>query len=390
MEAFVWDQNFITGVEMVDSQHQTLIGLFDELANAFLESDSHSSADVQEVFERLVAFSRFHFEEEQTLMRAENVFERHRQLHEGLHHQFLDQVELLWQARASLRDPAEQLVGFLTSWLGLHILGTDQDMTRQIQRIREGMSPKDAFDAESEQHDNSTRALLKMVGRLFRVLSEQNAQLAQANVHLEERVQLRTRELENANDALLRANRQLEVYARTDGLLQIANRKYFDERLIEECSRAFRSQLPLGVLMIDVDYFKRFNDRYGHLAGDSCLQSVASACSSALLRAGDLLARYGGEELVVLLPDTTAEGAQTTAQRVLEAVRQLKIEHAGSDAAAIVTVSIGVVCSVPAARDAGAALLALADAALYHAKESGRNQIAMSATPLRPEKETRT
>ncbi len=383
MEAFVWDQNFITGVDRVDTQHQTLIELFDELANAFLDESELSGQRQQDVFQRLLDFARFHFEEEQALMRAERVVERHCQLHEGLHQQFLDQVQLLWQARASLTDPAEQLVGFLTSWLGLHILGTDQDMTRQIRRIREGMSPEQAFDAESEHHDNSTRALLKMVGRLYHVLSEQNAQLAQANIHLEERVQLRTRELESSNDALLRANRQLEVYARTDGLLQIANRKYFDERLLEECSRAFRSRLPLGLLMIDVDFFKRYNDRYGHQAGDRCLQSVAAATSAALLRAGDLLARYGGEELVVLLPDTTSEGAQTTALRILHAVRQLQLEHAGSEAASVVTVSIGVVCAVPSARDAGAHLLAQADAALYQAKAAGRNQVIVApAEPL--------
>lgn len=374
MDAFVWDQNFITGVTMVDTQHQTLIALFDELANAFLQPDVQAH-QLDDVFERLFAFARFHFEEEQALMRAEGVLERHRQLHEGLHRQFLDQVQLLWQARSSLTTPAEQFVGFLTSWLGLHILGTDQDMTRQIQRIREGMSPQQAFDAESEHHDNSTRALLKMVGRLYHVLSEQNAQLAQANLHLEERVQLRTRELEDANDALLRANRRLEVYARTDGLLQIANRKYFDERLVEECSRAFRSRLSLGLLMIDVDYFKRYNDHYGHQAGDRCLQSVAAATSSALMRAGDLVARYGGEELVVLLPDTTCDGAQITALRVLEAVRGLRLEHAHSDAAPFVTLSIGVVCAVPDTRDAGPHLLAQADAALYQAKASGRNQV---------------
>lgn len=375
MEAFVWDQNFITGFDNVDGQHKTLISLFDELSNAFLGQESGSPAQLEDVFQRLVAFAQMHFEEEETMMQRERVCERHRTLHEDLHRQFLDQVRLLWQARASLNHPAEQLVGFLTTWLGLHILGTDQDMTRQIQRIRDGLDPETAFAKESEHHDNSTRALLKMVGRLYHVLSEQNAQLAQANIHLEERVQQRTRELETANEALVRANRQLEVYARTDGLLQIANRKYFDERLQEECSRAFRSQVPLGLLMIDVDYFKRYNDRYGHQAGDHCLQSVASATSAALLRAGDLLARYGGEELVVLLPDTNRDGAQITAARILEAVRRLRLEHAGSEAAPFVTVSIGVVCAVPAARDAGASLLSQADTALYQAKAHGRNQV---------------
>jgi hemerythrin len=380
MEAFVWDQNFVTGIPHVDRQHQELINRFDELSKAFLEDSAQEQVRLPLAFASMVEYAQLHFGEEEALMLAERVDPRHVQMHQKLHRQFLEQVQRMWATRSSMREPSEQFVGFLTSWLGLHILGIDQDLARQIARIRQGQTAELAYALEKDHHDNSTRALLKMVGRLFHTLSTQNAELAQVNFNLEERVHQRTRDLESANDALTRANRQLEVFARTDGLLHIANRKYFDERLLEECSRAYRTHQPLGLVMIDVDFFKRYNDRYGHLAGDQCLQSVASAVSSALMRAGDLLARYGGEELALILPDTTSEGTHVTAQRVLEAVRALRLEHADSAAAPHVTVSLGAVCSVPTSRDAGVQMLALADKALYQAKDSGRNRVCMADT----------
>jgi hemerythrin len=232
------------------------------------------------------------------------------------------------------------------------------------------------------------QALLKMVGNLYHVLAQQNADLVQANRHLEERVQARTRELAGANDALQAANLQLRALSRTDGLLQIANRPYFDERLLDEVARARRQSQPLGLLMLDVDFFKRYNDTYGHQAGDACLQAVARAAAGALHRRTDFLARYGGEELVVLLPDTDRDGAMLIAQRVVAAVAGQAIAHAASDAASVVTLSVGVASGLPPPGpldQAAAALLAQADAALYEAKRSGRNRaVAAPATPAVP------
>jgi hemerythrin len=205
-----------------------------------------------------------------------------------------------------------------------------------------------------------------MVGRLYHVLSVQNTELAQANQLLEERVERRTHELAQANV-------RLEAFARTDGLLQIANRSYFDDRLAEACASAFRREQPLGLLMIDVDFFKRYNDSYGHPAGDACLKAIARAVAESLPRSTDLLARYGGEELAVILPDTDAAGTAVVAARVVAQVAALALPHKSSDAAPHVTVSVGGVALVPGSKDAGAPMLADADAALYHAKAAGRN-----------------
>jgi hemerythrin len=299
-------------------------------------------------------------------------------VHHALHEQFVAQVNTMWGRRADMGDPAETFVGFLTAWLGLHILGIDQSLARQINLIRQGVAPADAFEREGAAQDHGTQALIKMIGNLYHVLSRQNADLARANLHLEDRVAQRTAELAQTNEELKLANVRLEAFSRTDGLLQLANRAYFDTRLAEACATAFRREQPLGLLMIDVDYFKRYNDSYGHQAGDACLQAVAAAVQGAMLRASDLVARYGGEELAVILPDTDAAGTAAVAARVVAAVAALGLAHKASGVATHVSVSVGAVSGIPAQRDASAPLVAQADAALYRAKEQGRNRWVMA------------
>ncbi len=378
MDAFVWDQNFVTGVADVDEQHLSLVHLFNELNEALFGAGLARDEVLKEIFDRLVACAKHHFSEEEALMVLKQLDERHVVRHLHLHRQFLSQVASLWETRASMRDPSEQFVGFLTAWLGLHILGVDQSMARQMAHIEQGLTPQAAYDAESNEHDNSAQALLKMVARLYHVLSEQNSQLAEANVKLEDRVRRRTEALQGANEALTTANRQLEVFSRTDGLLQIANRKCFDDRLLEESTRASRSHQPLSLLMIDVDFFKRYNDRYGHQAGDHCLQVVARAVSSAVHRPSDLVARYGGEELVVILPDTDEAGSLKIAQEICSAVAQLALPHEDSSVVPYVTVSVGAASVVFSVQDGGVSLLARADQALYQAKDTGRNRVCVA------------
>ena len=184
---------------------------------------------------------------------------------------------------------------------------------------------------------------------------------------------------------------ELPRIATIDVLTGVVNRRGFDEALAHEWRRAQRAGDPLALLMIDVDHFKAFNDRYGHPAGDVCLRAVAQALVGASLRPADLVARYGGEEFVVLLPQTPRDGAEHVACGVLDAVEALTIRHEASSAACHVTVSAGIACYDEASEcwaappadsrsaDLGACCSALdlvraADKALYHAKRSGRAQ----------------
>lgn len=164
----------------------------------------------------------------------------------------------------------------------------------------------------------------------------------------------------------------LRQLAFIDGLTGVANRRCFDEGLDTEWRRATRRGAPLALLMLDVDHFKRYNDRYGHQAGDDCLRRVASAIKIGALRPGDLTARYGGEEFACILPGTDLDGALTVAGGIEQRVRGLQIEHADSDAAKVVTVSIGVASCTLAVAGGPAQLVALADTQLYRAKHTGR------------------
>jgi diguanylate cyclase (GGDEF)-like protein/PAS domain S-box-containing protein len=181
--------------------------------------------------------------------------------------------------------------------------------------------------------------------------------------------------LAEANDKLEAANRLLRVQAQQDGLTELANRRYFDEVLVSEFNRAYRDRQPLGIVMIDVDCFKSYNDQYGHLAGDDCLRQVCRSVGRSLRRPADLAARYGGEEIAVLLPSTSDSGATSVAERIRGAVLALNMKHRGSPQG-IVTISAGASSIIPLRGDHDAArLVDAADRALYRAKTGGRNRV---------------
>lgn len=163
--------------------------------------------------------------------------------------------------------------------------------------------------------------------------------------------------------------------SRIDGLTRIPNRRRFDEAFVEERLRAKRSKTPLSVLMIDLDLFKLYNDTYGHLQGDDVLKLVAKTLYHSLQRPGDLLARWGGEEFVALLPDTDRDGAKNVAEKLRAAVAELKIQHKASTVADIVTISVGVATSLVEDPKTYDRLLYWADEAVYWAKDRGRNKV---------------
>ncbi|MDX9975133.1 MAG: diguanylate cyclase [FCB group bacterium] len=216
----------------------------------------------------------------------------------------------------------------------------------------------------------SRRAALKME-ELERLVRERTAELAEINAKLTEEVVQR-----KASEEMLR---KLSL---VDGLTGIPNRRVFDETLETQWAMEMQKGTPVSLLMIDLDYFKQYNDCNGHPAGDECLKRVAQALYGSTARRWDLVARYGGEEFAAILPDTNQSGAVNVAQAMLAAVEALAIPHADSRTCPIVTVSIGCASLTPSPDITPQALIAAADRALYRAKGEGRNQIACLDDPI--------
>jgi diguanylate cyclase (GGDEF)-like protein len=163
--------------------------------------------------------------------------------------------------------------------------------------------------------------------------------------------------------------------AASDGLTGLANRRAFDETLARECKRLARSQASIGLLMLDLDAFKAYNDCYGHVAGDECLRSVARVLSSSMQRSADVAARYGGEEFVCIFPDTDLRGALAVAERVKAGIAGLAIPHTGQPSGSTLTASFGVIGETCTYETDPISLVRRVDACLYRAKDAGRNCI---------------
>jgi diguanylate cyclase (GGDEF)-like protein len=187
--------------------------------------------------------------------------------------------------------------------------------------------------------------------------------------------QLFRMEIDQAETALMRSNRELERISGIDSLTGLANRRTLDLYLDREWRRLQRTGEPMSVLLFDVDYFKKYNDHYGHLAGDKCLQRVAGALSTIVQRSSDLVARYGGEEFVILLPGTACDDAVRLAEEARAQIMALRIVHEYSEVMPVVTLSAGVATADPKVMEEVQTLLGRADDALYSAKRQGRNRV---------------
>lgn len=178
---------------------------------------------------------------------------------------------------------------------------------------------------------------------------------------------------QDRHQALKEANKKLAHLSQTDGLTHIANRRFFDESFIQEWRRGKREQHPVALVLFDLDFFKQYNDQYGHLRGDECLRNIAELIGSVVNRPGDLFARFGGEEFILLLPNTPEEGAMQIAEQCRELVESIAIPHHKSSISEVVTISVGVCSLTPDNTVTESDMLDLTDQALYCAKDSGRN-----------------
>ncbi|MBI5898869.1 MAG: hemerythrin domain-containing protein [Rhodocyclales bacterium] len=211
MDAFVWDDRFVTGIAVVDQQHRHLVDVVNQVGDMLLGGDRIAESTLQSLFKSLADYAVKHFADEERLMKEVGLDPRHAEMHTRHHREFVHQVVSMWNSRATMKNPAEVLHGFLAAWLSFHILSEDQDMARQIALVHDGKSPELAFDLEHRELDRSTSALLGALSKLYHVLSITNQELAETNVHLEEKVASRTQLLVEANANLAAEQEQLKL-----------------------------------------------------------------------------------------------------------------------------------------------------------------------------------
>lgn len=223
----------------------------------------------------------------------------------------------------------------------------------------------------SMQRDDEIGTLAKGIDNMVAKIEEQTAELEVINEKLRHDIVKRIQ----VEGDLQKANQELQRLAHLDGLTLIANRRCFDESLKKEWHRLMRENAPLSLIMCDIDFFKLYNDTYGHLFGDDCLRAVARSISRNAKRAGDLAARYGGEEFAVILPNTGLEGAICVAESIRTDIEHLRIRHEHSSLQPYITLSMGISSLIPAHSLSSEMLVELADKSLYLSKNQGRNRI---------------
>lgn len=366
MSSFVWGSHFETDIKDVDSQHHRLVDLINNFGKLLL----HDDLDMQKVeatFEALADYSHYHFGEEELLMSELNIDTRHADAHIVEHKSFLEDVTSYHQNGTISRDNATQLHQYLVHWLAYHILGSDQNMARQIRAIRQGTPPNNAFDSCEWSASFATEPLLAALGNLFTQVSQRNRELKELNNTLEQKVAIRTQKL-------IEANEQLEIIALTDALTSLPNRRHAMRQLQLHWDESKKEETQLCCLMIDADGFKQVNDTWGHDAGDVVLKELALTLQHTI-RTDDIACRLGGDEFLIICPSTDLKGGMHLGQNLCETVAGMKVK--AGDGFWHGSVSIGVGVSEPTMSSMDS-LLKAADEGVYRAKEDGRNCVRRS------------
>lgn len=241
-----------------------------------------------------------------------------------------------------------------------------------ISALKETNSKIKAFEYGGNDYITKPFQVEEVIARVSNQLqiNRLKLELKAKNARLEQELLKR----QSIEQELLNLNQQLSKLAALDGLTQIANRRVFDECLTREWQRGQREKATLSLILCDVDYFKLYNDSFGHQAGDLCLKKVAQAILNTVNRPADLVARYGGEEFAIILPQTPAKNALQVAETIRLQVKQLYLSHPESLVGDYISLSLGVTCIVPQAKYTKKQLLIAADKALYQAKKQGRDR----------------
>ncbi|MCB1935716.1 MAG: diguanylate cyclase, partial [Nitrosomonas sp.] len=295
LEVFPWNKNFETGIDRIDDQHKILISILNKLA---LTLTYNNPIEINRVFKQLIEYAEFHFESEEEIWIEYLHNDSWLSSHQLSHSSFLPKIfELKNQDRGKNQSEIiESIILFLIRWLAFHILDNDKRMAFFIENMQKGMAFDEAKISADRKMSGSIRGLIETVLTMYDSLSSRTLALVRESNQRKRMEQ----ELKIANKQLRQANARLESLSITDDLTGLSNRRHFNNVFALEIKRARREKTSAALLIIDIDFFKKINDNYGHSMGDKTLIKVGQALKKLCKRPGDYAFRLGGEEFCVI------------------------------------------------------------------------------------------
>ena len=366
-EAFPWNKGFELGIPTIDDQHKQLIVLINRLVNTLIHNEP---MEINEAFNALAEYADFHFAAEEAIWTKYLQDDDWVASHSHNHASFLPAVKAIQEKEADkpLHEIIEKILRFLTRWLAFHIIDDDKRLAIAIKALESGLSIDEAKRHAELEMDSSINILIDIVLSMYDGLSSRTLNL------------MRERQARLAAETELKqVNQKLETLSITDQLTGLFNRRHFDQVLDQALRKATLEQESLNFFLIDIDYFKRLNDRYGHQQGDEALQQVAQQLQILCQCADDYAFRLGGEEFGIVSVSSPESDEQHFAQSICESISALAIENLDSDTSDVLTVSVGVVSVTPQPSETRDKLMQLADKCLYSAKNKGRNRVVSMA-----------
>lgn len=366
MKPFQWGPDYFTYLESVDDQHYRLVELINELGTKISEKQIDSDY-LDNLVNRLTEYVYYHFREEERIMAQFELDARHVVRHKEIHRTFVKNTELIYaNAQLDNREVAQNFFRFLVQWLSEHILKQDKIMASQIQSIKSGISPKDAYDREDCDCSsvNATQPLIDSLNILYNELKQKSNQLKELNISLEKEVAIRGKELATANS-------YLKKISATDRLTQLPNRFFAMQTLERLCEESKDRGHLISCLVIDINEFRLVNQRFDYTSGDRVLCEIAHLLRDKLA-SNNILCRFEGDKFILLCPNTPASRAVQIAESIVREITKLEVPI--NETSWHGSVCIGVASGIPSKRTCQA-LLKRAESSLYKAKLEGKMSI---------------
>ena len=359
-EVFPWNYNFECGIEEIDEQHKKLVELLNNLANTLTQEED---IEIEEAFNQLAKYAQYHFKSEEAIWEKyfinSDLFISHKKSHSS----FLPKVIEIREKNNNFQDTIEEIVIFLIRWLAFHIIDEDKRLALVIKAMDEGKNLAEAQYITDEIMGGSMKIIIETILSMYDDLS-----LKTINLIRERKARLR------AERELKAINIRLQTLSITDQLTGLYNRRHFEEIFKRELQRAKRNKSNFSLIILDIDYFKKLNDTYGHDAGDKALKALAKCLKKITKRANDFVFRIGGEEFAIIIAEEDSKSAINIIKFLQNSLKDLAILNEESAVSKYLTISAGLVSFIPSQNDTIDTIMKKADDRLYEAKESGRNK----------------